>query len=152
MPQTDTETRNPFVGWWFHDRKALVKALDEYAKFRGDAGPQRGGGSEGEQDPYTEQLKRNAAIDKAMARLHHWHKLSHRLIDAYYRTGLNYEHDGWSRAMDRISNAFPGLFYHTQTQRERERQSKLFDMLISQAVDSLFNAHCVQPQRNIGDS
>lgn len=165
--QTDSlgEARmtNGWYGWQFHSVDDLQRALDEYASFRGVPMVQQYGGlAGGDADKrlaaHEHVLRQNAAIDKAMARLRSWGKLGrlgHALIDAYYRAGLSYEADGWRRALLRVGQyrntqgdvLFDALFHHGQNKREWERERRLFEMLLTQAVDSLFVAHTVRPRR-----
>lgn len=138
---TDTETRNPWTGWYFTTPEALEKALEEYASFQGvplvqQYGDFIGGDADAAMNAHEAVMKANEAIDRAMARIWHVHKLSHKLIHVYYRKGGSYEQDGWRQAMDAT-----GLTYHCTTKREHERHKHVFEALLSEAVGALWWSH-----------
>jgi len=161
--QTDTETRNPWIGWRFTTRDELEAALDQYASFQGETlvrryGEMEGGDSDKAMVAHEYVMRQNVAIDAAMARLRHIHRLSYRLIDAFYRSGLCYEANGRERALERVAfvhdedhcTPYAGLFYHCQSQRERDRQKQLFDTLQASAVDALYAVHWIVRPGHVG--
>jgi len=148
VTESAAESMSHWSGWQFHSIEALVRGLEEYAAFRGEAKVARFAPGGGESDELAGRhdciLRQNKAIDRAMLRMHHLTPHLHRLIDAYYRAGLCYEATGWERAMRR--SGFPtgdGI------QHRREALKATFDVLIDDAHVTLFYAHRVRRRREL---
>lgn len=162
--QTDTETPqgSHWQGWRFRSEAELQEALEQYASFEGVPlvrryGDIEGGDSERAQAAHECVMRQNVAIDTAMRLLRRWYLPGYRILHAYYRCGLSYEADGWQRAIDRVTGMHDeehrtpceDLYYHCQTARERDRQRRVFEMLVSWAVVSLWHAHEVHCGRTL---
>lgn len=123
----------------FRSYEDLVRCLEQYSLLRGryrsaldDRVP---GGGDGLPERYDLMLRQNRAVDRAMRRLYWMHRLSHRLLDAYYRDAWHEQAEGWQRALLRA-----GLPHHPQTQRERSLLEQTFEGLLRAAIESLWHA------------
>ena len=148
MTEATTESTSHWTPWRFASVEALIRGLEEYASFRGEAKVARFAPGGGESDElagrYDCVLRQNKAIDRAMLRMSHLTPHLHRLLDAYYRAGFNYEAGGWERAMRRA-----GFPTGDGIQHRREALRATFDVLIDDAHVTLFYAHRVRRRREL---
>lgn len=124
--------------WRFTSVAALRKALEEYTAFE-DEQFRRGERDEGDPDPGKMDttfrlMAQNKEIDRRMYRLEVKARLYHRLIDAYYRTGLCSEAMGWQRAARRV-----GLPSEIKISRGRDVSRPQFEVVLDMALTALWH-------------